>query len=665
MIETLRGFIESLVADPALLLIAGFLIAFLEALAVVGLIVPGILLLLLIGAGIGWDPPLMLALTVAFALGAWSGDGLSYALGRRYRDRLASVSPGSRIGLWLARGRAFFGRHGGRSVLIARFVGPLRPIVPVVAGSLDLPARAFVPRMLLAGALWAPAMVLPGALFGESLELAAEFGGRLVVLLLVLLIGGWLVINGVRVGYDLAARRSTWWLKRLGRWLRDHPRLGRLAGPLLVPGQREVIPVLGLAGVLLLSFAGLLTLLTLAALQASPMLPERVVATTLSGSLRTPLADPVFVALGLAGSPSVVLVVGLGMAAFFALADRRQALIHWALAIGVGSLLASALAALLKALPFYVPGPDLPFAGLVLLHGFAAVVAAKDLPATRRKWLYLAATAALMLFGFARLYLGQAQLYALAIALALAICWITLVGIAYRVRVRASRRRSSFALIALFVLFGAIGAIAANAQGYGALLGAQQAPLPQVSVDGDAWWRLGTRASGEALPERRTLLGDGEVQRFDVQLAGSAETIRTALDRAGWQPLPPLDAEALRALFRTRRVPEALPHLPREFNGRAQDIARRLPLGDGHWVVVRAWRSGWQLTPDQRPVWLVQLRLLRPVTMAGLFNTWRRQDDPDGRALAAFHAAGEDWRWRAAGDATRRADAGARARAAR
>nr|WP_240956458.1 VTT domain-containing protein [Wenzhouxiangella sp. XN79A] len=656
--DRLGQFIEPLLADPAMLLAAGFLIAFLEALAVVGLIVPGILLLLLIGAGIGWDPPLMAALSAAFALGAMLGDGLSYLLGRRYRDRLAALPPESRTGRWLGRGRAFFRRHGGRSVFIARFVGPLRPIVPVVAGSLGLPARHFLPRMVIACLLWAPAMVVPGALFGESLELAAEFGGRLVVLLLVLLIGGWLAINGVRIGYDLASRRSTWWLKRLGQWLRRHPRLGRLAGPLLVPGQREVIPVLGLAGVLLLSSAVLLTLLTLALLTASPMLPERVAATTLSGSLRTPLADPVFVVLGLAGSPVVVLVVGLGLAAFFAAAGRRLALIHWGLAVGVGSLLAYGLAALLGALPMYVPGPDLPFAALVLLHGFAAVIAAKDLPATRRKWLYLAVTAALMLFGFARLYLGQAQLYSLAIALALAVGWVTLIGIAYRVRVGPSPRRWAHRLIGLFVMFGLGGAVAANALGYGALLDTQQQPLPSVVVDAERWWTTGARASGETLSSRRTVLGSAAVQRFDVQLAARAETFRRALDAAGWQPLPPLDANALRAVFRSRLVPEALPHLPRDYNGQAQQIARRLPLGDGRWVVLRAWRSSWRLSPDERPVWLIQMRLVEPVTVAGLFNTWRRLDDPADEAMQRLRAAGEAWRWRSgAPDGPWRADA--------
>jgi undecaprenyl-diphosphatase len=658
VIETLRAFIDSLVADPALLLVAGFLIAFLEALAVVGLLVPGILLLLLIGAGIGWDPPLMAALTAAFALGAMLGDGLSFLLGRRYRERLAAVPIDSRFGRWLAQGRDFFARHGGRSVFIARFLGPLRPVVPLVAGSLGLAPRQFLPRMVLAGLLWAPAMVVPGALFGESLELAAEFGGRLVVLLLLLFVGGWLVVNGVRFVYGWSARRSTWWMKRLGRWLRDHPRLGRLAGPLLVPGQREVLPVLGLAGVLLVSFALLLTLLTLAVLQAGPMLSERVEITTLAGSLRTPLADPLFVVLGLAGSWPVALTVGIGLALFFAATRRREALIHWLLAVGVGSLLAWGLAALLGQLPFRVARPDLPFATLVLLHGFLAVVAAKGLQASHRKWLYLAISAVLALLAFARLYLGQAQLYALAVALALAVSWLTLVGIAYRVRARTTRPRMAVGLIAVFVVLAAAGAAVANALDYGALLRDQQSAPEVVEVDGPRWWATGRSAQGERLPDLRTVLGNDEVQRFDIELAAREGDLVEAFDRAGWQPLPALDADALRAVFRARLTADALPHLPRDFNGRAQEFARRLPLSDGRWVVVRGWRSGWRLSPDARPVWLLQLRLLEPVTVAGLFNTWRRRDDPDGRALEAVRSVGGSWAWRAgAADEAWRVDA--------
>ena len=155
MRDALQALTEQLAASPCLLLTAGFLVAFLEAAAIVGLLVPGIFLLFLIAALVGWDPSMMVAMSVAFALGAMAGDGLSFALGRRYRARLAALPPTSRSGRWLDTGRAVFRRHGGRSVFIARFVGPVRPIVPVVAGSLGMPAASFVPRMIVASLVWA------------------------------------------------------------------------------------------------------------------------------------------------------------------------------------------------------------------------------------------------------------------------------------------------------------------------------------------------------------------------------------------------------------------------------------------------------------------------------------------------------------------------------
>ena len=660
--DALQALTEQLAASPCLLLTAGFLVAFLEAAAIVGLLVPGIFLLFLIAALVGWDPSMMVAMSVAFALGAMAGDGLSFALGRRYRARLAALPPTSRSGRWLDTGRAFFRRHGGRSVFIARFVGPVRPIVPVVAGSLGMPAASFVPRMIVASLVWAPAMVIPGALFGQSLEVAAEFGTRVVVLVLLVVLGGWLLVALVRGAYAWGSRRSTWWFKRLGGWLRRHPRFGRLASPLLVPGQREVIPVLGLAGMLLLSFAALLTVLTLAIVNAPPALSEAVstvtASATLSGSLRTPLADPVFVVLGLAGSAPVAIALALGVALFLAAAQRPVALVHWLLAVVLGTALAQGLDGLLGLLPMQVARPDVAFASLVLMHGFLAVIAAKDLAATQRKWLYLAATAALVLIGFARLYLGRADLYALGVAAALAVTWLTLVGIAYRVRARPARTRSAWALVAVFVLLAAGGSVVANGMGYSRVLQGQQQGPPIRSVAEECWWARGRDCDGTELPRRRTVFGDPAGQVFDAQVAADAEVLRSALDDAGWQALPALDARAARAVLARRIDPDRLPHLARDFNGRTQEIARRLPLGDERWAVLRAWRSGWQLTPDGRPVWLIQVRVAAPTTVAGLFATWRRDASRSGEGVAALRRAGSDWRWRRDGeDGILRADA--------
>ncbi len=178
------------------------------------------------------------------------------------------------------------------------------------------------------------------------------------------------------------------------------------------------------------------------------------------------------------------------------------------------------------------------------------------------------------------------------------------------------------------------------------------------TVAESCWWARSRDCEGNALPRRRTVFGDPSVQVFDAQVAVDAEVFRAALDDAGWQSLPPLGAGAVRAVLARRTDPDRLPHLARDFNGRTQEIARRLPLGDERWALLRAWRSGWQLTPDGRPVWLIQVRVVAPTTVAGLFATWRRDEARSGEGMAALRRAGSGWRWRPGEDeAVLRADA--------
>jgi len=137
-----------------------FLFALAESLAVVGLVVPGAAVMIVAGAliamgGLHFWPVLLLAVA-----GAILGDGVSFWLGHRYRDQLRSRWPFYRHPAWLARGERFFYRHGGKSILFGRFVGPVRPIVPLVAGMLGMRAAAFYTMNVLSAMLWAPA---PGA----------------------------------------------------------------------------------------------------------------------------------------------------------------------------------------------------------------------------------------------------------------------------------------------------------------------------------------------------------------------------------------------------------------------------------------------------------------------------------------------------------------------
>jgi len=634
---------------PGWVIVLGFALAFLEALAVVGVVVPGILLLFLLGAMVGWDAPLLLALGVAVMAGAVAGDGASFWLGRRYRDGLGKRWPFTTRGHWLDLGEQFFLRHGGKSIFIARFIGPLRPVVPLVAGSMGMPVRTFVPRMLIACALWAPVMLLPGALFGESLELAAEFGGRLTLLLVVLLVGGWVLIWTTRSGYEAAVRRSPWWLKNLALWLRRHPFLGRCFGGLVEPGRREVLSVMALGLLLVVSLGALFAALLLAPL-STPAWDAGFEFAGLAASLRSHFADPLFFVVTLSVSRPVLLTL-IGFLSIALLVQRRwNALLHWWLATLGGWLLAlllNALMGLLLGRPDLAGSigqvPHVDFVLAVLVFGFAALIVTKDFRPRQRKWLYLATVALLALVAFSEFYLARATVNGLAAALALALGWLALTGIGYRSR--AALHALPGLRLAAFVAVWLVTVLAFVPPRYAAFAQAHELERPIRQMDAAAWQAGGWRE----LPALRSRIGRADRQRFDAQLALERAALVETLAADGWRRPPALSMDALRTVFGKTLSPGRLIHLPRDFAGQPDDLMRRRMLDNGRVVLLRAWDSGMRLGAQATPVWLVQVRLLEPVTRLGLFNTWREIDTASSRGLDELAATGEDWLWHCPG----------------
>ncbi|MDO6825357.1 bifunctional DedA family/phosphatase PAP2 family protein [Marinobacter sp. 1_MG-2023] len=156
-------------ANPGWLSLALFSTAFVESLAVAGIIVPGVALLFAIAAlaaQIGM--PLMTALMWA-GMGAVAGDATSFAIGRLFQGRLTNVWPLSRHPELIRKGERFFRSHGGKSVIIGRFVGPVRPIIPLIAGALLMPWRRFLAFNIASALGWAPVYILPGFLVGSAL----------------------------------------------------------------------------------------------------------------------------------------------------------------------------------------------------------------------------------------------------------------------------------------------------------------------------------------------------------------------------------------------------------------------------------------------------------------------------------------------------------------
>jgi membrane protein DedA with SNARE-associated domain/membrane-associated phospholipid phosphatase len=178
--------LEWLNANPELAGLATFLISAGESVAIIGTIVPGSIMMTAIGALVGAGIiPFWPTLTWAI-LGAIVGDGISYWFGHYFKDRMHNIWPFEKHPNLLASGEKFFHRHGAMSVFIGRFVGPVRALVPLVAGMLGLKPLRFTIANICSAILWAPIYMLPGFLLGAaSMELPSELAARVLMLLIL------------------------------------------------------------------------------------------------------------------------------------------------------------------------------------------------------------------------------------------------------------------------------------------------------------------------------------------------------------------------------------------------------------------------------------------------------------------------------------------------
>jgi membrane-associated protein len=161
-------------AHPELAYLTVFLAALLEAVPVVGSVVPGSTIILALSGLIpGGDLRLEWVLAAAIA-GAALGDGSAFWIGHRAKREILSSWPLKNYPRLIAQSEAFFHRWGALAVFFARFVPPIRAFVPITAGALGMSPPRFFAVNIPAVLLWAPAHVLPGVLAVTALH---QYGG--------------------------------------------------------------------------------------------------------------------------------------------------------------------------------------------------------------------------------------------------------------------------------------------------------------------------------------------------------------------------------------------------------------------------------------------------------------------------------------------------------
>jgi len=157
-----EGLTDYLVASPGILIVAIGLTALLESLAVVGLVVPGVAILFGLCILAGQIQVSISLLIISGIIGSIIGDFASFWLGKHLQNDLLLWGPIKKRPLLIHRASRMCEQYGIVSLLIARFIGPLRPLVPITAGMLDFPWIKFSLVACVGACLWAPVYLLPG-----------------------------------------------------------------------------------------------------------------------------------------------------------------------------------------------------------------------------------------------------------------------------------------------------------------------------------------------------------------------------------------------------------------------------------------------------------------------------------------------------------------------
>ena len=154
--------------NPEWIALGVFGAAFIESFALIGVIIPGVVLLAVI-SGMAASTLSIFELVLIAYVASFLADILSFLLGTGISKSIDKLWPFNKYPNLLVQGRTFVKRFGILGVFVGKFIGPIRPLLPLTAGSLGMNFKYFLTVEIFSSFLWALLYTVPGYYAGKSI----------------------------------------------------------------------------------------------------------------------------------------------------------------------------------------------------------------------------------------------------------------------------------------------------------------------------------------------------------------------------------------------------------------------------------------------------------------------------------------------------------------
>ncbi|MFH1994810.1 MAG: VTT domain-containing protein [Nitrospinota bacterium] len=607
-LHRILGFIS---AHPLLAYGAIFLNSLADSLPLIGILIPGSAIIFGVGIVVATGVLSLKPVILVAIAGAIVGDGIGYWFGRHYKRRLLHTPPSSRYASMLERGERYFRDHGGKSVFLARFIGPLRPVIPIVAGMSGMEPIPFSVINIISAIGWAFAYILPGLFFGSSLEVAGAISTRLVILILIVVGSAWGFVVISKMFLSFFEERGPHWFSSFRVWAKTRTSpsnllfgVKRFISFLIYRKEGEEILLLLLGGLLLAAGWGFLGILQDVLFQDPLVMADKFIYYFLQ-SLRTPWGDSLFVAITELGDASVNIFIAASILIILLVKRCYRTAKYWIVAVVGGAFLIEILK-----LVIHLPRPIDIYQGAlsygfpsghttmsVILYGFLALIIARGTFRNFR-WGFFAG---ILLFPFmisiSRLYLGAHWLSDVVGGFFVGIVWVSILGISYlkHANEQVPRRMLAIATLVTIVIAGGwhIGAKHLGDISFYATRHKTE-PLTVATWKDDGWRKLSTW--------RIDMAGEEE-QPLNIQWGGTIEELSAHMIKQGWSHPAYLSTKAFMAMLSPSTPIEQLPVLPRLHKGRRESLLLVQHSDKGR-LVLRLWPGDAKIIEGDIPIFV-------------------------------------------------------------